>query len=82
LSFLFSGLTKQGQPFDKLRANGDELGSSSSGIRAVEIFENDLLSASQSTKEIGHHMRDLGLECAMFQPFRDFEGLPAHLASA
>jgi 4-hydroxyphenylpyruvate dioxygenase len=50
------------------------------GFRAVEIFENDLLSASQSAKEIGHHMRDLGLECAMLQPFRDFEGLPPELS--
>lgn len=50
------------------------------GFDAVEIFENDLLSAPQSAAEIGLMMRDLGLACSMFQPFRDYEGLPADLA--
>jgi len=26
-------------------------------------------------------MKDLGLEATTFQPFRDFEGMPAHLRS-
>jgi len=47
----------------------------SRGYDAVEIFENDLLSAAQSAKEIGAICRDLGLEVAMLQPFRDYEGL-------
>jgi 4-hydroxyphenylpyruvate dioxygenase len=46
------------------------------GFGGAEIFENDLLSAPQSAVEIGHIMRDLGLACTMFQPFRDLEGLP------
>ncbi len=46
------------------------------GFDAVEIFENDLLSAPQSAKEIGGLLRELGLACSMFQPFRDYEGLP------
>jgi 4-hydroxyphenylpyruvate dioxygenase len=50
------------------------------GYQAVEIFENDLLSASQTAAEIGTLIRELGLECAMFQPFRDYEGLPSELS--
>ncbi len=46
------------------------------GFEAVEIFENDLLSAPQSAQEIGALLAELGLTCSMFQPFRDYEGLP------
>ncbi len=46
------------------------------GFDAVEIFENDLLSAPQSAKEIGNLLAELNLACSMFQPFRDYEGLP------
>ncbi|MEO0318273.1 MAG: hypothetical protein RL404_1950 [Pseudomonadota bacterium] len=51
----------------------------SRGFDAVEIFENDLLSAPQSASEIGAMARDLGLAISMFQPFRDYEGLPDDL---
>jgi 4-hydroxyphenylpyruvate dioxygenase len=54
----------------KLRAIAD------AGFDAAEIFENDLLSAPQTAREIGAMMADLGLACSMFQPFRDFEGMP------
>lgn len=47
------------------------------GYDGAEIFENDLLSTHLSAREIGAVMRDLGLACTMFQPFRDLEGLPA-----
>ncbi len=47
------------------------------GYAAAEIFENDLLSSPIPAKGIGAMMRDLGLACAMLQPFRDFEGMPA-----
>jgi len=46
------------------------------GFDGVEIFENDLLGAMQNAGEVGRIVRDLGLACTMFQPFRDFEGLP------
>jgi 4-hydroxyphenylpyruvate dioxygenase len=55
---------------DKLRAIA------AAGYGGAEIFENDLLSAPESAREIGAQMRDLGLACTMFQPFRDLEGLP------
>jgi 4-hydroxyphenylpyruvate dioxygenase len=46
------------------------------GFDGVEIFENDLLTSRKSAREIGAILRDLGLKCTMFQPFRDFEGMP------
>ena len=46
------------------------------GFGGAEIFENDLLSAPQSAREIGRLMADMGLACTMFQPFRDLEGMP------
>lgn len=49
------------------------------GFDAAEIFENDLLSAPQTAREIGAMMADLGLVCSMFQPFRDLEGMPEPL---
>ena len=42
----------------------------------VEIFENDLLTSNASARDIGTLIRDLGLTCTLFQPFRDFEGMP------
>ncbi|TLY82582.1 MAG: sugar phosphate isomerase/epimerase, partial [Gammaproteobacteria bacterium] len=45
-------------------------------FQGVEIFENDLLSFGGSAPDVGALMRDLGLTCTCFQPFRDFEGMP------
>ncbi|MBU6268328.1 MAG: sugar phosphate isomerase/epimerase and 4-hydroxyphenylpyruvate domain-containing protein [Sphingomonadales bacterium] len=47
------------------------------GFTAAEIFENDLLSSPLPAREVGVMMRGLGLDCAMLQPFRDYEGMPA-----
>jgi 4-hydroxyphenylpyruvate dioxygenase len=49
------------------------------GFNGVEIFENDLLTAEASPRQIGALMRELGLACTLFQPFRDFEGMPDNL---
>jgi 4-hydroxyphenylpyruvate dioxygenase len=46
------------------------------GFEGVEIFENDFLSFDGSPAEVGAMVRDHGLEITLFQPFRDFEGLP------
>jgi 4-hydroxyphenylpyruvate dioxygenase len=46
------------------------------GFDGVEIFENDLLTSQHSAREIGGLIRELGLKCTVFQPFRDFEGMP------
>ncbi len=55
----------------KLRAIAD------AGFEHVEIFESDLLASPEPVHVIGAMMRDLGLSCVAFQPFRDFEGMPA-----
>jgi 4-hydroxyphenylpyruvate dioxygenase len=46
------------------------------GFAGAEVFENDLLSSHLTAREIAALMRELGLACTMFQPFRDLEGLP------
>lgn len=49
------------------------------GFDGVEIFENDLIVFPGSATEAGRIIRDLGLTCTLFQPFRDFEGLTGDL---
>ncbi|MCC5958635.1 MAG: sugar phosphate isomerase/epimerase and 4-hydroxyphenylpyruvate domain-containing protein [Rhodobacteraceae bacterium] len=51
------------------------------GFDGVEIFEQDLIASDASPREIGRMVRDHGLEITLFQPFRDFEGLPEPLRS-
>ena len=46
------------------------------GFEGVEIFENDFLTNNMSPKEIKKLVKDNGLEITLFQPFRDFEGMP------
>ncbi len=46
------------------------------GFDGVEIFENDFLAFDGSPAEVGRIVRDHGLEITLFQPFRDFEGMP------
>lgn len=46
------------------------------GFDGVEIFENDFLAFDRSPGEVRRMASDLGLEITLFQPFRDFEGLP------
>ncbi|QYO78057.1 bifunctional sugar phosphate isomerase/epimerase/4-hydroxyphenylpyruvate dioxygenase family protein [Devosia salina] len=46
------------------------------GFDGVEIFENDFLAFDRSPAEVRLMAEDLGLDITLFQPFRDFEGLP------
>ncbi len=46
------------------------------GFDGVEIFENDFLAFDGSPRDVGRMVRDIGLEITLFQPFRDFEGMP------
>ena len=46
------------------------------GFKGVEIFENDFLDHDLKAKEIKKIVYDYGLEISLFQPFRDFEGMP------
>ncbi|MDB5614265.1 MAG: sugar phosphate isomerase/epimerase and 4-hydroxyphenylpyruvate protein [Devosia sp.] len=47
-----------------------------SGFDGVEIFENDFLAYYRSPRDVARMVADLGLSITLFQPFRDFEGLP------
>ncbi len=49
------------------------------GFEGIEIFENDFLAYDAPPREVGAMVRDHGLEVSLFQPFRDFEGLPEPL---
>lgn len=46
------------------------------GFDGIEIFEQDFLATDHTPREVGQMVRDHGLEVMLFQPFRDFEGLP------
>jgi 4-hydroxyphenylpyruvate dioxygenase len=47
------------------------------GFKGVEIFENDLLSFHGTPADVRKMVAGLGLDIITFQPFRDFEGMPA-----
>lgn len=51
------------------------------GFDGIEIFEQDFLASDLTPREAGQMVRDHGLEITLFQPFRDFEGLPEPLRS-
>lgn len=46
------------------------------GFDGIEIFEQDFIASNFTSAEVGRMVRDNGLEITLFQPFRDFEGLP------
>jgi 4-hydroxyphenylpyruvate dioxygenase len=55
---------------DKLEA------AAAAGFDAIELFENDLMTFNRPPREVRTMAADLGLEIALFQPFRDFEAMP------
>jgi 4-hydroxyphenylpyruvate dioxygenase len=46
------------------------------GFDGIEIFEQDFIASDFTPADVGRMVRDHGLEITLFQPFRDFEGLP------
>ena len=46
------------------------------GFDAVELFENDLIGSPLRPGEVRRLAAELGLEIALYQPFRDFEAMP------
>jgi len=52
---------------------------SAAGFDGIEIFEQDFIAYDGSPRDVGNMVRDYGLEITLFQPFRDFEGLPEPL---
>ena len=55
---------------DKLRA------AARAGFTMVEIFEPDFTASPLVPRELRNLLGDLGLACGLWQPFRDFEGMP------
>ena len=49
------------------------------GFDGIEIFETDFLTYGGTPREVGAMIRDAGLAITLFQPFRDFEGMPGPL---
>ena len=49
------------------------------GFDGIEIFEQDFIAYDGSPRDVGNMIRDHGLDITLFQPFRDFEGLPEPL---
>ncbi|GAA3756517.1 dehydroshikimate dehydratase QsuB [Microbacterium kribbense] len=54
----------------------------SAGFDGIEIFENDLISSFATPRQIRSWAERLGLRIDLYQPFRDFEGVPAEQLSA
>lgn len=46
------------------------------GFGGVEIFEQDFITYDGAPRDVGALVADHGLRIDLFQPFRDFEGLP------
>lgn len=46
---------------------------------SVEIFENDLVFCEESPRQVARMAAEAGLKISLFQPFRDFEGVPDEL---
>ena len=51
------------------------------GFQGIEIFENDLITRDGSLSELRQLLADHGLKVLVYQPFRDFEGMPEPLRS-
>lgn len=52
------------------------------GFDGVEIFESDLVASDSTPRQIRERCADLGLRVELYQPFRDFEGVPDSLLTA
>lgn len=51
------------------------------GFDGIEIFEQDFIAFDGPPADVGRMVRDHGLRIDLFQPVRDFEGLPDPLRS-
>lgn len=49
---------------------------SRAGYTGIEIFEQDFIACDDRPVDVGWLVADFGLEIMLFQPFRDFEGMP------
>ena len=46
------------------------------GFDGIEIFENDFLTYDGNARDVRRMAKDHGLAITVYQPFRDFEGMP------
>jgi len=51
------------------------------GFTGIEIFEQDFIAFDSRPEDVAQMVKDHGLEIMLFQPFRDFEGMPEPLRS-
>jgi 4-hydroxyphenylpyruvate dioxygenase len=73
MTFGIATVSLSGTLEEKLRA------AAAAGFDGVEIFENDLIASSLRPRDVRALLDDLGLACLLYQPFRDFEGMPGAL---
>ena len=52
------------------------------GFDGIEIFEQDLVTSPLSPEDVRKMAADLGLSLDLYQPFRDFDSVPADLLTA
>ena len=52
------------------------------GFDGVEIFETDFLTFDGTPKDVGRMVKEFGLNITVYQPFRDFEGMPSEIRAA
>lgn len=52
------------------------------GFHGIEIFEQDLVTSPLSPEDVRKMAADLGLSLDLYQPFRDFDSVPADLLAA
>jgi 4-hydroxyphenylpyruvate dioxygenase len=52
------------------------------GFDGIEIFEQDLVTSPLSPEDVRKMAADLGLTLDLYQPFRDFDGVPEDLLAA
>lgn len=52
---------------------------SAAGFDGIELFENDFIHFNGSARDLRNMAADLGLTIDLYQPFRDFEAMPAEL---
>jgi len=70
MTFGIATVSLSGTLEEKLRA------AAAAGFDGVEIFENDIIASPLSPRDVRALLDDLGLACLLYQPFRDFEGMP------
>ena len=73
MTYAIATVSLSGTLEEKLRA------AAAAGFDGVEIFENDLIACPLRPREVRALLDDLGLACLLYQPFRDFEGMPGSL---